>query len=189
MSADAKEAAFQQDIINQMVAGGWVQGNPADYDHERALYPADCLAYIQTTQPKSWAKYEKLYPRNPEKAFLDKLAAQLGKADPHATDKHLRTFGTLGTLRHSLRDKSASFKLCQFKPDRGLNPQTQAMYKGNILRVVSELVYSPYATKAHLTATGKKAKAWRLGSLRRQPIRRLHDDQTVTRSLPVCIRL
>ena len=162
MNADAKEAAFQQDIINQMVAGGWQVGDPAQYDRERALYTPDCLAYVQTTQPKQWAKYEKLYPRNPEKAFLDKLTAQLRKADPHATDKHLRTFGTLGVLRHELRDKSASFKLCQFKPDHSLNPQTQTMYAGNILRVVPELVYSPYATKKHLAATGKKAKAWRI---------------------------
>ena len=29
MSADAKEAAFQQDIIDQMIAGGWQLGDPA----------------------------------------------------------------------------------------------------------------------------------------------------------------
>ena len=162
MSADSKESAFQQDIINQMVANGWQLGNPTQYDRQRALYPADCLAYVQTTQPKQWAKYEKLYPRNPEEAFLDKLTAQLNKADPHASDTHLRTFGTLGVLRHPLRDKSASFKLCQFKPDHSLNPQTEAMYAGNILRVVPELVYSPYATAEHEAETGKRAKAWRI---------------------------
>jgi type I restriction enzyme R subunit len=36
------------------------------------------------------------------------------------------------------------------------------MYAGNILRVVPELVYSPYATDAHLQETGKRAKAWRI---------------------------
>ena len=132
------------------------------YDRERALYPADSLAYVQTTQPKQWAKYEKLYPRHPEQAFIDKLAAQLSKVDPHASDKHLRTFGTLGVLRHPLRDKSASFKLCQFKPDHGLNPQTEAMYAGNILRVVPELVYSPYASQEYKAVTGTRAKAWRI---------------------------
>lgn len=162
MSADSKEAAFQQDIINQMVAAGWQLGDPKKYDRERALYPEDSLAYVQNTQPKQWGKYKKLYPRDPEQAFLNKLTAQLNKTDPHASDKHLRTFGTLGVLRHELRDKSASFKLCQFKPDHGLNPQTEAMYAGNILRVVPELVYSPYATKEHETATGTKAKAWRI---------------------------
>ena len=162
MSADAKEAAFQQDIIDQMVEGGWKLGDPASYNRERALYTSDCLDYVKTTQSKTWAKYERLYPSNPEQAFIDKLAAQLGKADPQASDKSLRTFGTLGVLRHELRDKSASFKLCQFKPDHGLNAETQAMYEGNILRVVPELVYSPYATEAHLEETGTKAKAWRI---------------------------
>ena len=162
MNADAKEAAFQQDIINQMIDGGWRLGDPAHYDRELALYTPDCLDYVKTTQPKSWQKYQQLYPTDPEQAFIDKLAAQLGKADPQASDKSLRTFGTLGVLRHELRDKSAAFKLCQFKPDHGLNPDTQAMYAGNILRVVPELVYSPYATEAHFEETGTKAKAWRI---------------------------
>ena len=162
MSADAKEAAFQQDIIDQMIEGGWKLGDPASYNRERALYTSDCLEYVKTTQPKTWEKYKKLYPSNPEQAFIDKLAAQLGKADPQASDKSLRTFGALGVLRHELRDKSASFKLCQFKPEHGLNPETQAMYEGNILRVVPELVYSPYATEAHFEETGTKAKAWRI---------------------------
>ena len=162
MSADAKEAAFQQDIIDQMIAGGWKLGDPTSYNRELALYIADSLEYVKTTQSKTWEKYKKLYPSNPEQAFIDKLAAQLGKADPQASDKSLRTFGTLGVLRHELRDKSASFKLCQFKPEHGLNPETQAMYEGNILRVVPELVYSPYATEAHFEETGTKAKAWRI---------------------------
>lgn len=162
MTADSKEARFQQDIINQMRQGGWQLGEPAKYNRELALYTQDCLAYVQATQPKAWAKYEKLYPKEPEQAFIKKLAAQLGKADPSASDKHLRTFGTLGVLRHELRDKSVAFRLCQFKPEHGLNPDTQAMYEGNILRVVPELVYSPYSTQAHLEETGTKAKAWRI---------------------------
>ncbi|MFT5357757.1 MAG: type I restriction enzyme R subunit, partial [Polyangiales bacterium] len=161
MSADSREVAFQQDIIDQMIAGGWVLGTPAAYNRERALYEPDCLAYVKTTQPKMWAKYKNLYPSDPEKAFITKLAAQLNKTDPQASDKHLRSFGTLGVLRHELRDKSARFKLCQFKPEHSLNPDTLAMYEGNILRVVPELVYSPYSTEAHLAETGKQSKKWR----------------------------
>lgn len=162
MSADAKEAAFQQDILNELVAGGWQLGDAKGYNRALALYPADCLAYVQRTQPKSWAKYKTLYPSDPEQAFIAKLAAQLAKSDPQAIDRDLRTFGTLGVLRHELRDRSVAFKLCQFKPEHGLNPATAAMYAGNILRVVPELVYSPYATKAHFAASGAQAKAWRI---------------------------
>lgn len=84
MSIDANEARFQADIIAQMQAGGWVLGSPYQYDRERALYPQDCLAYVQSTQPKEWAKYVGLYPNNTEQVFLDKLTAQLAKADPQA---------------------------------------------------------------------------------------------------------
>ena len=162
MNADSKEAAFQQDMIDQMIAGGWKLGDPAKYDRKLALYTKDCLQYVKTTQEKSWEKYQQLYPTNAEQAFIEKLSSMLAKADPRASDKHLRTFGTLGVLRHELRDKSASFKMCQFKPEHGLNPDTLAMYEGNILRVVPELVYSPYATAEHLAATGKQAKPWRI---------------------------
>jgi type I restriction enzyme, R subunit len=162
MTADAKESAFQRDVINQMLAGGWVLGDAAKYDRENALYAEDCLAFVKRTQPKTWEKYQQLYPSDPEGAFIKTLATQLNKADPHASDKHMRTFGTLGVLRHELHDKSCAFKLCQFKPDHGLNPETLAMYQANILRVVPELVYSPYATDAHLQETGSKAKAWRI---------------------------
>ena len=162
MSGPTSESEFQKDVINQLQAGGYQLGKPSDYDRERALYPCDALDYVKTTQPKTWAKYQTLYPSNPEQAFLDRLTNQLSKADPNANDKSLRTFGTLGVLRNELRDRSASFKLCQFKPDHSLNPGTQAMYDGNILRVVPELVYSPYATAAHLALTGAKAKAYRI---------------------------
>ena len=104
MSSDAKEAAFQQDIIDQMVAGGWKVGDPSAYSRELALYTPDCVDYVKTTQPKMWAKYAALHAGNPEQAFIEKLAGQLSKADPHASDKHLRSFGTLGALRHELRD-------------------------------------------------------------------------------------
>ncbi len=175
MNADSKEAAFQADIIDQMVDGGWMLGAPAKYDRKLALYTDDCLQYVKTTQPKAWGKYEQLYPANPERAFIDKLASQLSKADPQASDKHSRTFGTLGVLRHEIRDKSASFKMCQFQPEHGLNPDTLAMYDGNILRVVPELVYSPWTKlenpspptplpEAGRGETGslKVAKKWRI---------------------------
>lgn len=162
MAADARETAFQQDIIKQMVAGGWKLGDPAKYNRELALYESDCLDFVKQTQPKTWQKYQGLYPAGPEKAFIAKLAAQLDKSDPNASDKSLRSFGTLGVLRHELRDKSASFKLCQFKPEHGLNPELQLQYEANILRVVPELVYSPYATRAHFDETGTQAKKWRI---------------------------
>ena len=49
MSADAKEPAFQQDIIDQMIEGGWRLGDLASYNRELALYTSDCLEYVRAT--------------------------------------------------------------------------------------------------------------------------------------------
>ncbi len=65
-------------------------------------------------------------------------------------------------MRHEMRDRGTRFSLCQFKPEHDLNSDTLARYKKNRLRVVPELVYSPWAKEEHLAQTGAKAKAWRI---------------------------
>ncbi|WP_029653499.1 type I restriction endonuclease subunit R [Marinobacter daepoensis] len=161
-ASKAQEAVFQNEVIKQLLANGWLLGKPAGYNRELALYEEDLLGFVKETQPEQWQKYCKLYPNDPEKAFLERVANQLSKADPNAANKELRTFGTLGVLRHELKDRGTRFRLCQFKPDHDLNPDTLTRYRQNRLRVVPELVYSPYATAEHLALTGKQAKKWRI---------------------------
>jgi len=144
------------------VANGWLLGKPENYNRELALYEEDLLGFVKETQDEQWQKFCKLYPNNPEKKFLERVASQLNKADPNAANKEMRTFGTLGVLRHELRDRGTRFSLCQFKPEHDLNSDTLARYQKNRLRVVPELVYSPWATEEHLEQTGTRAKAWRI---------------------------
>ncbi|MEJ8476657.1 type I restriction endonuclease subunit R [Roseibium algae] len=158
----AREIIFQDEMIDQMVADGWLLGSPADYDRDLAMYPEDLVGFIKDTQDAEWQKHVKNYPNDPEGKLLERVAAQLNKADPNATGMQLRTFGTLGVLRHGVKDRNAKFKLCQFKPEHDLNPDTLARYKKNRLRIVPELTYSPYATDAHLAAEGTQAKKWRI---------------------------
>ncbi|KEI70243.1 type I restriction endonuclease subunit R [Endozoicomonas elysicola] len=163
MSTDASvESIFQNDIITQMQANGWQLGSGYQYDRETALYTSDVLGFVQETQPKEWAKFCKVFPTDSEQHFISHLVTQLKKADPNAIDKDLRSYGTLGVLRHGLKIRNARFSLCQFMPEHSLNPETLARYQQNRCRLVPELVYSPYATAEHLAATGKKAKAWRI---------------------------
>ena len=163
MSKDAtKEVVFQDEMIAQMQANGWLLGMPDQYDRKTALYTADVLAFVKDTQPKEWAKFCKLFPNDSDAHFIAHLTAQLKKANPNAIDKEMRSYGTLGVLRHGLKIRNARFSLCQFMPEHNLNPDTLARYKENRCRIVPELVYSPYATAEHLAATGKKAKAWRI---------------------------
>ena len=160
--AKASELTFQNDMIEQLLANGWLLGKPEGYNRELALYEEDVLGFVKDTQDEQWQKFCALYPNDTDGKFLERVASQLNKADPNAANKAMRTFGTLGVLRHELRDRGTRFSLCQFKPEHELNPDTLARYKQNRLRVVPELVYSPWASADELAATGKKAKAWRI---------------------------
>lgn len=157
-----QEAIFQNEMIAQMVASGWQLGTPSGYNRELAIYAEDLIGFVKDTQDEAWQKHCKNYPNDPEAKLLDRVASQLNKADPNATSKDLRTFGTLGVLRHGVKDRNAKFTLCQFKPEHDLNPDTLARYEQNRLRIVPELVYSPYATDKHLAEEGTQAKKWRI---------------------------
>lgn len=156
------ELSFQNNIITQLVANGWLLGKSENYNRQLALYSEDVLGFVQDTQDAQWRKFCGLYPNNPEQKFLEQVAKQLNKAEPNAANKELRTFGTLGVLRHELRDRGTRFSLCQFKPEHELNPDTLLRYKKNRLRVVPELVYSPWLTAENLAESENKAKAWRI---------------------------
>lgn len=158
----AAEYVFQNDIIRQMLANGWKLGKPENYNRKLALYAEDVLGFVKDTQDAQWRKFRSIYPSNPEEKLLEKVASQLNKADPNAPNDKLRTFGTLGVLRHEIKDRGARFSLCQFKPEHDLNPDTLAHYKQNRLRLLPELVYSPWATEEHEAETGKRARKWRI---------------------------
>jgi type I restriction enzyme R subunit len=158
----ANELTFQNDMIRQLQAHGWLLGKAEHYNRELALYPEDVIGFVKDTQDEQWQKFCALYPVQPEQKFLERLAQQLNKADPNAANKEMRTFGTLGVLRHELKDRGTRFSLCQFAPEHDLNPDTLARYKKNRLRVVPEVTYSPWATAEHLAETGVKAKEWRI---------------------------
>ncbi|MCP3703906.1 MAG: type I restriction endonuclease subunit R, partial [Alteromonas sp.] len=166
------ELTFQNDMIRQLVANGWLLGKPEGYNRELALYEEDVLGFVKETQDEQWQKFCGLYPNDPEGKFLERVASQLNKADPNAANKEMRTFGTLGVLRHELRDRGTRFSLCQFKPEHDLNPDTLARYKQNRLRVVPELVYSPWCLDkdeaAERAKTAKTAKTALSGSASEQ---------------------
>jgi len=131
-------------MISQLLANGWLLGKSEHYNRELALYSDDLLGFVQDTQHEQWQKFCALYPNNPEQKFLERVANQLNKADPNAANKEMRTFGTLGVLRHDIRDRGTRFSVCQFKPEHDLNPDTLVRFTKNRCRVVPELVYSPW---------------------------------------------
>jgi type I restriction enzyme R subunit len=150
MDNKTRESHFQNNVITQLLANGWLLGESKDYNRELALYSEDLLAFLQDTQPEQWQKFCALYPHNPEQKFLDRVATQLNKTDPNAANKEMRTFGTLGVLRHEIRDRGTRFSLCQFKPEHDLNPDTLVRFSKNRCRVVPELLYSAWGNLARI---------------------------------------
>ena len=131
--ADSRELQFQQDIIDQMVAGGWLTGPASGYDPRTALYTEDLLAFVQEAYPDRWQKFCKNNPQDPDAALVKAVVREL--------DRH----GTLEVLRHGFKVPGVKIDLCSFRPDHGMNPDAQARYAANRLRVVPEVSYSPHA--------------------------------------------
>ena len=73
MSDQANERIFQDDIIRQMVANGWVEGKPENYQRESALYTEDVLSFVKETQPKEWLKFCKTFPVDSDSNFINAL--------------------------------------------------------------------------------------------------------------------
>lgn len=127
-----KEIEFENDICNHLSANGWLyaEGDAKGYDTPRALFPADVMAWVQATQPDAWAALSKTHGSNAESMLLDRLRKQL--------DDQNR--GTLDVLRVGVEmlGLKAPLKMAQFKPALAMNPDLQARYAANRLRVVRQ---------------------------------------------------
>lgn len=139
--ADSKESIFQQDIVKDLVASGWLLGESASYNRELALYPEDVIGYVKDTQSDRYDKLAKHYPQDSEAALLKTVASWLDKK------------GTLWVLRNEVKDRGARIRLCTFKPDHELNAEALERFQQNRLRVVPELVYSPNGYEGRLDLT------------------------------------
>ena len=131
--ADSRERAFQNDIIDSLSDQGWLAGKGSEYDKVHALYPEDLIGYFQEAWPDRWEKFCKGNPQNSEKVLIQKTVRELEKK------------GTLDVLRHGFKVPGVKIDLCSFKPDHGMNPDTERRYNANRLRVVEEVSYSPHA--------------------------------------------
>jgi type I restriction enzyme R subunit len=129
-----KEIEFENDICAHLAAHDWLyaEGDYAAYDRARAVFPADVIAWVQATQPKSWETLSKSHGTAAEAVLLDRIRKQLDDR------------GTLDVLRHGIEllGLRQPLQLAQFKPALAMNPELQAKYAANRLRVVRQVRYS-----------------------------------------------
>lgn len=135
-----REIAFENDICHHLAAHGWLYDadDASRYDRKRALFPADVLTWVQTTQPKAWEALVKNHGASAETTLLDRIRKQLDDR------------GTLDVLRHGveLLGLRQPLTMAQFKPALAMNPELQARYQANRLRVVRQVRYSVHNENA-----------------------------------------
>ncbi len=128
------EKAFERLIVAEMTgAGGWESGDPADYDAELGLYPPDAIAFAAETQSKKWDRLVKLSGGKAaaRSAVLRRLASQL--------DRH----GSVHVLRNGLSERGVALAMCQLRPAHAIDPDTEARYEANRLRVLRQVRFDP----------------------------------------------
>jgi len=127
-----QEKHFEAYIVQQLQKQGWLIGDTAHYDTERALYPDDLVAWLEATQADKWAKLCKDYPADPRGALMDRLAKTLDKD------------GTVQALRRGFSIAGCGhIDLSEAAPEDARNAEVLKRYTANLLRVVPQLKYHP----------------------------------------------
>jgi type I restriction enzyme R subunit len=135
------EDRFESEICANLAKAGWLYTPPtaqaaspdaARYDRARALFPDDLQAWVQASQPQAWEQLEKSHGADALKVLMERLRASLNAQ------------GTLHVLHHGVEilGLRRSIALAQFRPALAMNPDLQAKYVTNRLRVVRQVSYS-----------------------------------------------
>jgi type I restriction enzyme R subunit len=125
------EYAFETAIEAGLVATkGYVKRTAADYDEERALFPADVIGFLRESQPNKWAALEALLSKRTEATVLDNLV------------KELETKGSLHVIRHGFKCYGKTFRMAYFRPNSAMNPDAAKVYAYNRLTITRQVGYT-----------------------------------------------
>lgn len=130
--SQTNERAFESYVQEMLLTGsGWQQGTNAEWDVERALFPARIITFIQDTQARLWAEMQTLHGTGLESMLITALV------------KELDIKGTLHILRHGFKFYGKTFRLAYFKPAHGLNDEIIELYSKNQLTVTRQVLCHP----------------------------------------------
>ena len=130
--SQTNERAFETYVEEILLTrGGWKSGSNAEWDKERALFPAQVFAFIQDTQPKLWAEMKALHAAGLEALLLTTLV------------KELDAKGSLHVLRHGFKFYGKTFRLAYFKPAHGANYEVLELFGKNRLTVTRQVPCHP----------------------------------------------
>lgn len=126
-----KEKHFEEAIEKYLIEeGGYDKSSADNFNRATALDEQTFIKFIKITQNKAWEKHCKNYPTNPEQALLKRFQDEVASTN------------LLWVLRHGFKDRGVQFKVCYFKPESSLNPETIEKYNQNILHCTRQMKFS-----------------------------------------------
>ena len=79
MAIETKEITFEREIEYSLLDhGGYIKGNPRDYNREFAVDTKLLFRFLQESQPAEWAKLCKKHGDDVETGFLKKAVPGFG---------------------------------------------------------------------------------------------------------------
>ncbi|HEY6642180.1 type I restriction endonuclease subunit R [Povalibacter sp.] len=129
-----KEINLELEICQHLATHDWLyaEGDAANYDRARAVFPADVISWVQTAHPQAWQTLVKNHGASANETLLTRLRDQLDQR------------GTLDVLRYGIEllGLRQPLKLAEFKPALAMNPDILVRYDANRQRVVRQVRYS-----------------------------------------------
>ena len=129
---EENERRFEQDIESYLLSedGGYVKGNPQDFDRECALNRKDLFTFIENSQNNEWERYKKAFPDDYENRLIKRFNEEVSQR------------GIVDVVRNGITDRGHKFKLAYFQPETNLNSEDRRLYEMNILNETRQLKYS-----------------------------------------------
>ena len=125
------ENTFETAIVQSLVeSGGYTQGNPKEYDPDSGLFKDEVISFLQGSQPDNWEKISSVHGANVRDRIISRII------------KEMDLRGSLDVIRNGFTDHGVRFRLAFFKPESGLNPETQKLYDKNRLMIYRQVHYS-----------------------------------------------
>ena len=149
-----QEKAFEQEICDWLADHGWHYRDerPFDegYDKATGLFLPDLYGWLYETQPEQLAKLLKRGGSAGTPAPVENILGEYAPVAKRLTDRIVKLLatdpliggGTLNVLKHPVDVTPARFSLFQPKPATDFNPELNARYAANRLRVMRQVHYS-----------------------------------------------
>ena len=116
------ESTFEASIAEHLTEhSGWIEGDPAEYDRTLAMNPDELIRFVESTQPKDWAKLVGMQGGWPQ--AVDRFTKYV------ASEVSAR--GLVDVLRRGVKTMGTTMKVAYFAPAHDLTPELRKLADAN----------------------------------------------------------